>query len=72
MSTPNGKKDMPSSTEIIKRLKAAGWVLKNAKGDHHHFEHPDKPGKVTVKHPAKDLSVDLVKKMERQAGITLR
>lgn len=63
---------MPSSKEIIKKLEDAGWRFKKAVGDHHHFEHPEKPGKVTVKHPVKDLSIELVKRMEKQAGMKLR
>jgi len=41
------------------------------KGDHHHFRHPSKPGTVTVPHPQKDLSVWLVKSIEKQAGIRI-
>lgn len=63
---------MPSSKEIIKRLQEAGWIWKRTEGDHHHFYHPDKPGLVTVKHPVKDLGIDLIKRMEKQAGMKLR
>jgi predicted RNA binding protein YcfA (HicA-like mRNA interferase family) len=37
--------------EIIKRLKADGWVLVHAKGSHYQYRHPDKAGRVTVPHP---------------------
>jgi len=63
---------MPSSKEIIKKLKAAGWRFKRSEGDHFHFDHPEKPGLVTVKHPTKDLDITLVKLMEKQAGMKLR
>ena len=63
---------MPSSKEIIKRLKAAGWIMKNTKGDHVHLAHPEKPGKVTVPDPVKDIDITLLKLIERQAGMKLR
>ncbi|MEX2152637.1 MAG: type II toxin-antitoxin system HicA family toxin [Gemmatimonadaceae bacterium] len=60
------------SREIIRRLEAEGWRLKKVKGSHHHFTHPTKPGKVTVKHPAKDFPVGTLKSIERQSGVSLR
>jgi len=62
---------MPSSKEIIKRLKAAGWIIKKKKGDHVHLAHPAKPGKVTVPDPVKDIDITLLKMIEKQAGIKL-
>jgi predicted RNA binding protein YcfA (HicA-like mRNA interferase family) len=60
------------SREIIKRLAADGWRRKKVKGSHHQFTHPTKPGKVTVKHPAKDFPVGTLKSIERQSGVSLR
>ncbi|WP_460428795.1 type II toxin-antitoxin system HicA family toxin [Azotobacter armeniacus] len=34
------------SREVIKRIEADGWYLVTVKGDHHHFKHPTKPGRV--------------------------
>ena len=34
--------------DVIKRLERDGWKLVGVKGDHRQFEHPNKPGKVTV------------------------
>jgi len=31
--------------------------MAGSKVDHHQFKHPEKPGKVTVPHPQKDLPV---------------
>nr|WP_313784914.1 type II toxin-antitoxin system HicA family toxin [Paenibacillus larvae] len=42
-----------SSREVIKILKEDGWIHKNTEGDHWHFIHPTKKGKVTVPHPKK-------------------
>jgi predicted RNA binding protein YcfA (HicA-like mRNA interferase family) len=59
------------SREIIKLLEADGWVLVHVKGSHHHFKHPTKPGKVTVKHPARDILIGTLKSIERQSGLKL-
>jgi predicted RNA binding protein YcfA (HicA-like mRNA interferase family) len=59
------------SREIIRRLTADGWRLKKVKGSHHHFTHVVKPGKVTVKHPAKDFPIGSLKSIERQSGVSL-
>jgi predicted RNA binding protein YcfA (HicA-like mRNA interferase family) len=59
---------MMRSRDVIKRLQADGWVLNHAKGPHHQYKHPFKPGKVTVPHPNKDLPVDTLRNIYRQAG----
>jgi predicted RNA binding protein YcfA (HicA-like mRNA interferase family) len=56
------------SRTMIRRLEAEGWVKVGTTGSHHHFKHPDRPGKVTVPHPKKDLAIGLVRSIERQAG----
>lgn len=58
-----------SSTEVIKNLKAAGWVLARTAGSHHHFKHPTKQGVVTVPHPKKDLPIGTLKSIEKQSGL---
>ena len=65
---PNSK----SSREIIDALRKAGWVLDSTAGDHHHFKHPNLPGKVTVPHPVKDVDVFVVKNIEKQSGTKIR
>ena len=40
---------------VIQALKADGWFEVNTVGNHHQFKHPDKKGRVTVKHPDKDI-----------------
>ncbi|WP_258361175.1 type II toxin-antitoxin system HicA family toxin [Moorella sulfitireducens (nom. illeg.)] len=42
-----------SSREIIKILEEGGWHYIGTVGDHWHFKHPTKPGKVMVTHPVK-------------------
>jgi predicted RNA binding protein YcfA (HicA-like mRNA interferase family) len=44
-----------NSQDIIARLKQEKWVLRNRKGSHHQFIHPQKLGRVTVPHPKNDL-----------------
>ena len=59
------------SREIIKRLMADGWYKVAQKGSHVQFKHPEKPGRVTVPHPGKDIPKGTVKSIEKQAGIKL-
>ena len=60
------------SIDIVKLLEADGWVLRSVRGSHHVFQHPSKPGHITVPHPKKDLGTGLVHKLLRQAGIRER
>ena len=53
-----------SSREVRKMLFADGWEEVNCEGDHHQFKHPTKLGKVTLRHPVKDLSVRDLKSIE--------
>lgn len=58
-----------SSAEVIKMLKADGWVLDRVTGSHHHFKHATKPGIVTVPHPKKDLPPKTLKSIATQSGL---
>ena len=57
-----------SSREIIRRLVADGWTLRNTRGSHHQFVHSNKPGRVTVKHPSEDIPTGTLRSIFRQAG----
>jgi predicted RNA binding protein YcfA (HicA-like mRNA interferase family) len=61
-------KSLPSR-EIIRQLELAGWTLVRVTGSHHHFKHPEKPGVVTVAHPAKDLPKGTLRSIQRQSGV---
>lgn len=61
-----------SSREIIKRLRADGWQQVGQTGDHLHFKHPVKPGKVTIPRPRRDMPKGSLRSIERQAGLKLR
>ena len=58
-----------NSRELIKQLEAAGWMLRSVRGSHHVFQHPSRPGHVSVPHPKKDLGVGLVHKLLKEAGL---
>jgi predicted RNA binding protein YcfA (HicA-like mRNA interferase family) len=51
-------------------LKAAGLVLDRIRGSHHIFKHPDRPGRLVVPHPKKDLGVGLIAAIKKQAGLS--
>lgn len=57
-----------NSRELIRRLKKDGWYVVATKGSHWQFKHDDKPGRVTVPHPKKDLPLATVKSIAKQAG----
>lgn len=57
-----------NSRQVIKKLKDDGWLLHHIKGDHRQFKHPEKPGKVTVPHPKKDIAMGTLRNIFRQAG----
>ncbi len=61
-----------SSREIISELNADGWYEVNCVGSHHQFKHPTKKGRVTVKHPEKDMDFATVKSIERQSGVKFK
>lgn len=60
-----------SPKEIEKLIVADGWVHKKTKGDHKHFVHPTKPGKVTIPMSKKksDLHPKTVASILKQAGL---
>lgn len=60
-----------NAKEIEKILIADGWKLKNVKGDHFHYVHPTKPGKVTIPMSKKrsDLHPNTVSSILKQAGL---
>ena len=58
-----------SSREVIAMLKADGWYEVACDGSHHQFKHNIKPGKVTVKHPCKDIPPKTLKSIANQSGL---
>ena len=56
------------SADLIRELTSAGWELNRVRGSHQIFNHPDRPGHVSVPHPKKDLGKGLVAAIRKQAG----
>jgi predicted RNA binding protein YcfA (HicA-like mRNA interferase family) len=57
--------------EVVRMLKKDGWFpLKGGRTNHHHFEYPAKPGKVTVPgNPGDELPKGTLKSIKEQAGL---
>ena len=45
-----------------------GWSLRSSRGSHRHFVHPEKRGRVTVKHPSKNIPIGTLRSIYRQAN----
>ena len=58
-----------SSRDVLRMLLADGWFEVKCVGDHHQFKHPTKPGRVTVRHPVKDMGIRDLKSIEKQSGL---
>ncbi|WP_043645969.1 type II toxin-antitoxin system HicA family toxin [Caenispirillum salinarum] len=61
-----------TSREVMRALKADGWVVVDQVGSHVQLKHPTKPGRVTVPHPKRDLKIGTLKSIEKQSGVRLR
>lgn len=57
------------STDVLARLKAAGWRVVRVRGSHHQLKHPDRAEVITVPHPRKVLGVGLAKRILKMAGL---
>ena len=58
-----------SSKDILRILKADGWVIKSQRGSHIQLIHPVKSGKVTVPHPRKDIAPETLSNISKQSGL---
>ena len=56
------------SRRLIQRLTREGWEQVKVRGSHHQFRHPTIPGKVSVPHPKRDLTLKTAKSIYFQAG----
>jgi predicted RNA binding protein YcfA (HicA-like mRNA interferase family) len=63
------KTQVLSSAALIRMVEEAGWVLARAKGSHHIFKHPDKPGLVVVPHPRRMMKRGNQRSILKQAGL---
>ena len=56
-----------TANQLIKKLREQGYILFETQGSHHHFIHPQKPGKVTIPvHAGKIIGPGLLKAILRQ------
>lgn len=58
--------------DLVRRLEADGWREVRVTGSHRHFQHPSKPGTVTVPGGGKsgrDVAPGTLRSILRQAGL---
>lgn len=58
-----------SSDELIKKIKALGWVYERTTGSHHVFAKEGEPYPLVIPHPRKDMAVGTLHKLLKQAGL---
>ena len=61
-----------TSREVLKALRAAGFVVVDQKGSHVQLKKRGRAGRVTVPHPKPELPIGTIRSIERQSGIKLR
>ena len=56
--------------ELVAFIEADGWVLARTKGSHRQFQHPSKPGTVTIAgKPGTDVPAGTLNSVLKQAGL---
>ena len=72
ISTKHGKEERLKPREVMERLRAAGWT--EGKGREHVIEAVSPTGqRVPISnHPAKDIPIGTLKKIERLTGVKLK
>jgi predicted RNA binding protein YcfA (HicA-like mRNA interferase family) len=56
--------------ELVALLEADGWVLVRTKGSHRQFQHPTKPGTVTIAgNSGVDVPVGTLNSVLKRAGL---
>ncbi len=57
---------------VIAAIEADGWVRVCQRGSDVQFEHPGRPGRVSVPHPKGDVPIGTLRSIEEQSGLKLR
>jgi predicted RNA binding protein YcfA (HicA-like mRNA interferase family) len=57
------------SRRIVRMILKAGWVHVSTRGDHHKFRDPASGRHIVVPHPVKDLTIGVLRSIERATGI---
>lgn len=60
------------SRDVVRIIEADGWRHVGTTGSHWHFEHPTKPGKVTIPHPRRDIPLGTLRSIWKQAALPPR
>lgn len=58
-----------TAKEVLKTLKADGWIQSNVRGSHIQLIHPTKRGKVTVPLHSGDIPKGTLNSIWKQAGL---
>ena len=58
-----------TAKEVLKTLKADGWIQSNVHGSHIQLIHPTKRGKVTVPSHSGDIPKGTLNSIWKQAGL---
>lgn len=62
---------MEKVRDVLKLLRKDGWRLHRQRGSHRQFQHPTKPGTVTVSGPpSEDIHPKTLASILRQAGLS--
>lgn len=55
--------------ELEKIIKDDGWYYTETRGSHYHYNHPTKPGKVTIPNHKGDIPKGTANSVLKQAGL---
>jgi len=56
--------------ELTRLIESGGWVLVRTKGSHRQFQHPTKPGTVTIAgNPGVEVPAGTLNSVLKQAGL---
>ena len=57
------------TADVLRRLSADGWIVaRKGPGDHLQYQHPARPGRVTVDAGAREIPTGTLRSIYRQAG----
>ena len=64
---------MANFKTIEKKMVTNGWFLVRVNGSHYQYKHPVNPNTITIpSHGGKDLSMKILKNLEKVTGLSLR
>ena len=58
---------------VERKIVANGWYLVRVNGSHYQYKHPDKHLTLTIpNHNGKDLSIGIIRNLEKTTGLSFR